>query len=803
MIGQRVSHYRIVGEIGEGGMGIVYRAEDVRLGRYVAVKFLSSELAKDPLALERFQREARAASALNHPHICAVYDIGQYENRPFLVMELLEGETLRKHIGARPLSLEHVLDLGLQIADALDVAHSRGIVHRDIKPANVFVQDHEQVKILDFGLAKLTKHRERAPSGGVFSQTMIAAAENTSTSLGRAVGTVPYMSPEQARGDELDARTDLFSFGAVLYEMATAREPFAGRTTALTFDAILHKTPSPPSTLNPEMPLDLDHIVAKALEKDRELRYQTAAELRADIKRLKRETDSSRTVIPIPTPSAKPTTTTVSARTSLSRSVQWIAIALLLGLLVVAAVMMSTGGTTRIDAMAVLPFVNASGNPDTDYLSDGITETLINSLSQLPAVRVSARSVVFRYKGRDVDPQKAAAELKAAAVITGRVTTRGNRLIIQAELMDVATGSQLWGGVFNRPLADILAVQDEIAGEIFDKLSLRLTGEDKKRATKRYTDDGEAYQLYLRGRYYWNKSTIAGYKKAIEYFQEAITKDPNYTLAHAGLADSYLFLGSYWVETIPEAKVAALKAIELDSTLAEAHVSLGHIKLLLDWDWAAAEREFKQGISLNPGSALAHNQYAKYLAVTQHLEDAVNEVKRAQELDPLSPIVNSDLGWYLLYAGRVGDAAAQFQTTVDLDPNNVSARWGLGAAFAEQGRYDESTTELGKALTQSEGSPILAGHLGYAIGRKGMRAEAETAVRNLKLQAERQYVPSSAIAMVYVGMGQKSEALNWLDRAYDEHDFSMVFLGVAPWFKSLRGEPRFDRLLQRMQLPTR
>jgi serine/threonine-protein kinase len=465
--------------------------------------------------------------------------------------------------------------------------------------------------------------------------------------------------------------------------------------------------------------------------------------------------------------------------------------------------MLLTGRPQQIESMAVLPFFNASGNPDTDYLTDGISETLINNLSQLQGLRVSARSLAFRYKGKDVDPLKAGRELNVRAVVTGRVVTRGNLLIIQSDLMDVTNGTQLWGGQYNRPIADILAVQDDIASEIFEKLSLRLTGEERKRATKRYTDDAEAYQLYLRGRFYWNQGTIAGFKKAIEYLQQAIAKDPKYALAHAGLADSYLFLGSFWVEAISEAKAAALKAIELDPTLAEAHVALGHIKLWLDWDWPAAESEFKQGIMLNPGSALAHNQYGMYLAAMGRPDDAIAEVKRAQELDSLSPIINTDLGWCLLYAGRGREAVDQFRKTLELDPNYVSAHWGLGASYTQQHLYEEAIAELKKAVILSEGSPVLTGQLGFAYGLTGARDETTKTLSELTALAQREYVPSSAVALVHAGVGDKARAIEWLERAYQEHDFSLVFLEVAPWFESLRGEARFQQLLRRMQLPER
>jgi serine/threonine protein kinase/TolB-like protein/Tfp pilus assembly protein PilF len=829
MIGETVTHYRIVDKIGEGGMGVVYRAEDTRLGRQVAVKFLSPKLLQDPLAVERFQREARAASSLNHPHIAAIYDIGKHDNVPFLVMELLDGSTLRRRCNGTPLAIDTLLDYASQAADALDAAHSAGIIHRDIKSANIFVTARGQVKILDFGLAKLT---QREPSSDQFAQTTMAPSP-AATETGQTMGTLTCMSPEQARGDDLDQRTDLFSFGVVLYEMATGREPFTGKTPALIFDQLLRLTPPRPSEINPQVPAELDHIILKALEKDREMRYQTAAELRADIRRLKRESDAARTTAtavrtlsgsaysasntavtitapaaiataPGSMPPSAPSGAATGPMTAGWRQRRGFLTAGAAVLLVAAALLGFTlfrGSSTTIDSVAVLPFAVASGSAqDTEYLTDGITETLINGLAQIPNLRVSARSVVFRHKGRDIDARKIGEELDVTAVVTGRVAMRGDRVVIQVELMNVDSGTALWGEQYNRPQTDLLAVQEEIAEEILDKLQPRISGAERRRATNLYTDNSEAFQIYLQGRYHWNKGTIEGYKRAIEYFQQAIGKDPKYALAYAGLADSYLLLGSYWVEALPEAKAAAEQALAIDTSLAEAHVALGHIKLWLDWDWAAAENEFKQGISLNPSLALAHNQYAKYLATMGRVQDALAEVRRAKELDPLSPIINSDLGRYLLYAGQYADAIAQFRSTLEFDANSVSAHRGLGAAYSEDNQHAEAIASLKRALTLSENSPIVLGHLGAAHARAKDRASAEAVLKELTAMSAQQYVPSTSIATVYGALGDRARALEWLEKAYEEHDFAITEIAVVPWFQTVRGEPRFQALLAKLGL---
>lgn len=818
--GTNLGRYEIRSQLGAGGMGEVYLAEDTSLHRRVALKVLPAEVVANQDRMRRFKQEATATASLNHPNIAHIYEIGEANGVNFIAMEYIEGVTLRDKIHGERVELPKLLRILQHVAEGLAKAHAAGIVHRDLKPDNIMITRDGHAKILDFGLAKLIEATQSSglSDGGSEVATAILAQYSKP---GIILGTAGYMSPEQAQGktNQIDHRSDIFSFGCILYEAATGRKAFEGKDALDSLHKIVHAPTPHVNDTNPTAPSELQRIVRRCLAKDADERYQTIKDLAIELKEVRRElegADIDTTVLPASVSELvnPPETGTASVSTRASSAeyivsgikqhkvAAVIAVAVLvMGAVALGVYLHASRNEVIIESIAVLPFENQNRDPNIDYLSDGLTDTIINSLTQLPNLKVIARSSVFRYKGKQMDAIAVANELGVRAVVTGRIIQRGDSLTVGAELIDARENKQLWGEQYERKLSELMVVQRDIAQEITGNLRLKLSSAEQRRMSKHYTENAEAYQLYLNGRFYWNKRTGEALKKSIEYFNRATEKDPDYALAYAGLAHAYLLLPPYSAgspqESFPRAKAAAKRAIELDDTLAEAHTSLAQA-LYFDWNFADADKEFRRAITLNPNYATAHHWYGfGNLQTEERFDDAIRELKRAQELDPFSLIINTDLGHTYINAGQYDKAIEQLRKSLEMDQDFYYAHWCLGLAYEMKGSFREAQAEYEKAL-QLNDDPYVLALLGHLFAASGKKDQALKTLRQLEEISRQRYVPGYSFAIIYAELDEKDQAFQWLEKCYQERCTDMIGIKFDPVVKNLRSDPRFADLVRRV-----
>lgn len=785
LINKQILHYRILEKLGEGGMGVVYKAEDTKLKRTVALKFLPAHSSGGEEEKARFLHEAQAAAALDHPNIRTIYEINESDEQTFIAMACIEGKSLQQLIAAGPLQINDILNYTSQIAEGLKAAHDKEILHRDIKPANILITDKKQIRITDFGLAKFP------------GATMV-------TKEGTTLGTIAYMSPEQARGENIDKRTDIWALGVVIYEMITGRKPFAGDYEQAVVYSIINEDPDPPTALRTGVPMELERIVAKALAKKPEERYQDCTDLLVDLKKLAKSLDQ----IDQPTTSRVVPIVKKPARLLHRQSLYWGALATAIIAVVLFYFLWHSEPTSdEGSSIAVLPFINQRNEQELEYLSDGITETLIDQLSPISNLKVMARSTVFQFKGSNTNPQDAGRKLNVKSVLTGRIDLFEDRLIISTELIDVASGAQFWGERYNRQMADIFKIEDEISKNIIDKLRLHLGAVQSEHITRRYTESSDAYQLYLKGRFYWNKRSTEAMPVALKYFQQAVDIDPDYALAWTGISDSYLvgsggYLGISAKEAYKKGKAATLKAIEIDPNLAEAHTSLASVKTS-EWDWSGAEKEFKRALELNPGYVTAHQWYGELLYILGRYDESVSEISRALELDPLSLIVNSVLGWSYLAARNAPKAMEQIQRTLEMEPEFADAQDALVQIMMLDHRPESELfpelikRDLGFNILYKEDLPEIK----KAFEKNGLKGYWKSRLDISLKRSQTEYVWPAIFVECYSQLGETQEAIDTLEKLFKQKDELLSYIRIWTIIDPLRSDPRFQSIVDRMNFP--